>query len=114
MYAIRSYYEREWAEFKAQRVALPPVRDAVWGEAVLAQPAAISIVSEFANRVGAVKYFDAGDVQANGFQVVRDYCSGRTYTETGASYMGFAASGILASALADRPEYVIAFTGDVV
>jgi len=104
--------KREWAEFRSQRVALPPVRDRVWGTDVLAQPAAIDIASEFANRVGAVKYFDAGDVQANGFQVVRDYCSGRTYTETGASYMGFAASGILASALADRPEYVIAFTGD--
>ncbi|MEI4473854.1 thiamine pyrophosphate-dependent enzyme [Frigidibacter sp. MR17.24] len=102
----------EWRAFRAERLALPPVMDAVWGRPVLAQPAAIGIVDRFARRVGAVKYFDAGDVQANGFQVVADARSGETFTETGASYMGFASSGILASALADRPEYVIAFTGD--
>ncbi|MCA1288227.1 thiamine pyrophosphate-dependent enzyme [Salipiger bermudensis] len=102
----------EWQAFKAERLALPPVQDTVWKRDVLAQPAAIGIVDAFAREVGAVKYFDAGDVQANGFQVVEDDRSGQTYTETGASYMGFASSGILASALADRPDYVIAFTGD--
>ncbi|WP_240722385.1 thiamine pyrophosphate-dependent enzyme [Poseidonocella sp. HB161398] len=104
--------KRAWAGFRAERLTLPPVRDAVWGTEVLAQPAAIGIVDAFAREHGAVKYFDAGDVQANGFQIVADDRSGQTYTETGASYMGFASSGILASALADRPDYVIAFTGD--
>ncbi|MBT9386829.1 hypothetical protein KM176_23505 [Pseudooceanicola sp. CBS1P-1] len=104
--------KKEWLGYKAERLALPPLRDTVWQRDVLAQPAAIGIVDSFARDIGAVKYFDAGDVQANGFQIVEDAASGRTYTETGASYMGFAASGILASALADRPEYVIAFTGD--
>lgn len=38
--------------------------------------------------------------------------AGETFTEAGASYMGFAVSALLASALADRPRYCIAFTGD--
>ena len=75
----------------------------------LAQPAAIKIVADFAKEIGAAKFFDAGDVQANGFQIVEDDRTGDTFTETGASYMGFAASALLASALADKPRYGIAF-----
>jgi len=37
---------------------------------------------------------------------------GRTFTETGASYMGFAASAVLASALSDTPFYALALSGD--
>jgi len=59
-----------------------------------------------------VALFDAGDVQANGFQIVEDEREGQTFSETGASYMGFAASGLLATALSDRPFYGLAFTGD--
>jgi 3D-(3,5/4)-trihydroxycyclohexane-1,2-dione acylhydrolase (decyclizing) len=55
---------------------------------------------------------DAGDVQANGFQIAEDDHPLETITETGASYMGFAPSALLASALADRPRYGIAFCGD--
>ena len=59
-----------------------------------------------------MKYFDAGDVQANGFQVVEDERTGDTFTETGASYMGFAASALLSAAAAAQPRYAIAFSGD--
>jgi len=51
-------------------------------------------------------------VQANGFQIVEDDKTGDTFTESGASYMGFAASALLGSALADKPRYGIAFSGD--
>ncbi|HEY2757022.1 MAG TPA: thiamine pyrophosphate-dependent enzyme [Pseudolabrys sp.] len=102
----------EWAEFKRKRFALPPLQDAVWGKPVLAQPAAIKIVCDFAKQIGATKLFDAGDVQANGFQIVEDERTGETYTETGASYMGFAVSALVGAALADKPNYAIAFTGD--
>ena len=51
-------------------------------------------------------------MQANGFQIVEDDKTGDTFTETGASYMGFAVSALLASAMADKPRYGIAFTGD--
>jgi 3D-(3,5/4)-trihydroxycyclohexane-1,2-dione acylhydrolase (decyclizing) len=102
----------EWAEFKRKRFALPPLQDAAWGKPVLAQPAAIKIVCDFAKQIGATKLFDAGDVQANGFQIVEDERTGETYTETGASYMGFAVSALVGAALANKPNYAIAFTGD--
>jgi 3D-(3,5/4)-trihydroxycyclohexane-1,2-dione acylhydrolase (decyclizing) len=102
----------EWAAYKRQRFECPPLNDMVWGTPVLAQPAAIKIVADFAKSIDAAKFFDAGDVQANGFQIVEDDRTGDTYTETGASYMGFATSALLGSALAEKPRYSIAFTGD--
>jgi 3D-(3,5/4)-trihydroxycyclohexane-1,2-dione acylhydrolase (decyclizing) len=102
----------EWAAYKRKRFECPPLKDDVWKKPVLAQPAAIKIVADFAKEIGAAKFFDAGDVQANGFQIVEDDRTGDTLTEAGASYMGFAASALLASALADKPRYGIAFSGD--
>jgi len=51
-------------------------------------------------------------VQANGFQIVEDEQPDQTFTESGASYMGFAVSALLASAAASQPFYGLAFTGD--
>ena len=51
-------------------------------------------------------------MQANGFQIVEDDRTGDTFTEAGASYMGFAPSALLASAMAEEPRYGIAFCGD--
>ncbi len=102
----------EWASYKRQRYEAKPIKDDVWGKPVLPQPAAIKLVADFAKQIDAAKFFDAGDVQANGFQIVEDDRSGDTFTETGASYMGFAVSALLAGALAERPRYSIAFTGD--
>jgi len=102
----------EWATYKCKRFDGPPLHDEVWQRPVLSQPAAIKVVADFAKQIGAAKFFDAGDVQANGFQIVEDDRTGETFTEAGASYMGFAASALLASALADKPCYGIAFSGD--
>ena len=102
----------EWAAYKRARFSAAPIADEVWQRPCLGQPAAIKIVADFAKRIGAAKLFDAGDVQANGFQIVEDDKTGDTFTESGASYMGFAASGLLASGIADKPRYTIAFTGD--
>lgn len=102
----------EWAAFKKVRFDAAPAFDAAWQRAVLYQPAAIKVVADFAKSIGAAKFFDAGDVQANGFQIVEDDATFDTFTESGASYMGFAVSGLLASAMADKPRYGIAFTGD--
>jgi 3D-(3,5/4)-trihydroxycyclohexane-1,2-dione acylhydrolase (decyclizing) len=88
------------------------LHDEVWRKPVLPQPAAIKVVADFARQIGAAKFFDAGDVQANGFQIVEDDRTGDTFSEAGASYMGFAASALLGSALADKPRYGIAFCGD--
>jgi len=101
-----------WTEFKAKRINAAPLHDDVWGKPVLTQPAAIHSVAAFANAKGAIKFFDAGDVQANGFQIVEDDQPRQTFTETGASYMGFAVSGLLGAAYVEDPRYAIAFTGD--
>jgi len=103
---------REWEAYKAERYACPLLSDEMWGGTVLTQPAAIKLVTDWARERGAVTFFDAGDVQANGFQVVEDDRIGRTYTETGASYMGFAASALLASGLAPQPFFGVALSGD--
>jgi len=102
----------EWSVYKKKRYACGSLRDDAWQKPVLTQPAAIKIVADFAKEIGAAKFFDAGDVQANGFQIVEDDRTGDTFTEAGASYMGFAASALLGSALAETPRYGIAFCGD--
>ena len=102
----------EWVAYKQKRYAAAPINDDVWQRAALTQPAAIKIVADFAKEIDAAKFFDAGDVQANGFQIVEDDRSGDTFTEAGASYMGFAPNALLASALADRPRCGIVFCGD--
>ena len=102
----------EWAAFKQSRFDVKPAQDPVWQQPVLYQPAAIKVVADFAKSIDAAKFFDAGDVQANGFQIVEDDRTGDTFNETGASYMGFATSALLASGITDKPRYSIAFTGD--
>ncbi len=102
----------EWDSFRARQYEVEALFDAKWRTKILTQPAAIKTVVAFADRHNAVKYFDAGDVQANGFQIIEDEEPGWTITDTGASYMGFAVSAILSSAFADSPEYSIAFSGD--
>jgi len=102
----------EWSAYKQKRYACGPLRDEAWQKPVLTQPAAIKIVADFAKEIGAAKFFDAGDVQANGFQIVEDDRTGDTFTESGASYMGFAASALLGAALAEKPRYGLAFCGD--
>jgi len=110
--AACSEQKARWLALRAERCGAEPIHDAVWGEPVLTQPAAIGTIDAFARRVGAVKYFDAGDVQANGFQIVADDEPDETFTDTGASYMGFAASALLASAIAEQARYCIAVVGD--
>lgn len=104
--------KKEWTEFKAKRIHAAPIVDPVWRQPVLAQPAAIHAVADFAKKRGAIKFFDAGDVQANGFQIVEDDAPGQTFTETGASFMGFAGSALLGGAYVPEAKYGIAFTGD--
>jgi 3D-(3,5/4)-trihydroxycyclohexane-1,2-dione acylhydrolase (decyclizing) len=103
---------RSWEAFKALRYQSPCLYDELWGAEVLTQPAAIKAATEWARLNEAVCIFDAGDVQANGFQVVEDDRLGRTYTETGASYMGFAVSALLATGVASLPFWGLAITGD--
>jgi 3D-(3,5/4)-trihydroxycyclohexane-1,2-dione acylhydrolase (decyclizing) len=102
----------EWQKFKEERVNSPVLKDDYWAGSVLTQPAAINFASNWAHSRNVVCFLDAGDVQANGFQVIEDDLPRRTFTDTGASYMGFAVSALLATGIASNPFYALAFTGD--
>jgi 3D-(3,5/4)-trihydroxycyclohexane-1,2-dione acylhydrolase (decyclizing) len=102
----------EWEAHKGLRAAAPVLHDDYWGGAVLTQPAAIRIALDWARSRQAVVFFDAGDVQANGFQMAEAEEPDQLFTETGASYMGFACSALLATAAASQPLYGLALTGD--
>jgi 3D-(3,5/4)-trihydroxycyclohexane-1,2-dione acylhydrolase (decyclizing) len=101
-----------WKKLKEQRKSHPLLVDETWRGRVLTQPAAIQLATTWAREREIVCFFDAGDVQANGFQIVEDERLGQTFTETGASYMGFAVSALLATAVASKPFYGLALTGD--
>jgi len=102
----------EWEVFKQERYAHPVLADAFWGKPVLTQPGAIRAALQWAKPRDVLSFFDAGDVQANGFQIVEDDHLGKTFTDTGASYMGFAVSAVLASAAMTDSPFFLAFTGD--
>lgn len=102
----------QWQAFKDKRFCNPTLFDPIWGRSVLTQPAAIGIAYRFAAERKAARYFDAGDVQANGFQIVEDEAYGLTFSDTGSSFMGLAASSLLCTAVADDPVYTFAFSGD--
>lgn len=104
--------KREWKARLDSLVAAPAVPDARWGRPVLTQAAAIKAVIDFAGEHALPKFFDAGDVQSNAMQLCADPHIGLTFTDGGASYMGFAASALIASGIADDPRYGIAVTGD--
>ena len=104
--------KQEWELVKAQRRSTSTLFDDVWGTEVLTQPAAIDVIAGAAGRRGATLVFDAGDVQANGFQMIEPSGSGSVFTEAGASYMGFASSAVLATAAARRAFYAVAVCGD--
>lgn len=101
-----------WQSFKMLRALNPTLHDDYWDKPVLTQPAAIKIATDWAKNEGIVCFFDAGDVQANGFQIVEDERPDQTFTETGASYMGFSTSALLATGVASKPFYALALTGD--
>lgn len=101
-----------WQSFRQQRVLNSVLFDEYWGTPVLTQPAVIKVATDWAKSIGAVNFFDAGDVQANGFQIVEDELPNQTFTEAGASYMGFAVSALLATGVASKPFYGLALTGD--
>ena len=103
---------QEWESFKQKRFQTISLQDDFWGREVLTQPVVIKTATDWARANQVVSLFDSGDVQANGFQIMEDEKVGQTFMETGASYMGFAPSALLASAMADKPFYAIALTGD--
>jgi thiamine pyrophosphate-dependent acetolactate synthase large subunit-like protein len=104
--------KKEWEQYKQKRFEHPTIFDDKRQKQLLTEPVAIKTAIDFADKHGCIKIFDAGDVQANGFQIVTDELPGKTITDTGSSYMGFAVSSMLAYAIKGNTEYPIAFSGD--
>lgn len=104
--------KEEWEAYKKLRYDQPVLEDPKRKKKILTEPAAIKIACDFAAEHECIKIFDAGDVQANGFQIVTDEKPGYTISDSGSSYMGFAVSSTLAFAIAGNKDYPMAFTGD--
>ena len=103
---------REWDAFRQARYDNPRLYDRVWQREVMTQPAAIKAATDWARANDVPVFCDAGDVQANAFQIAEDDRPDRTFTDTGASYMGFAVSALLATAAASKPFFAMALSGD--
>jgi len=58
-----------WREFVAERVTDIQLFDPSWNQEVLNQPSAINVALDWATTNSFRVFFDAGDVQANGFQL---------------------------------------------
>jgi 3D-(3,5/4)-trihydroxycyclohexane-1,2-dione acylhydrolase (decyclizing) len=78
----------------------------------LTQPAAIKAIDETINARRELKIFDAGDVQAHGFQICRHLEPGTWLNESGNSCMGFGISAAFALGLVRDGKYPTAITGD--
>ena len=101
-----------WAEHKNAVLAQLPILDSAWHREVMTQPVVINAALEWVQENDYKVFFDAGDVQANGFQLAEVESEGWFFTESGSSYMGFASSALLAGSLADSPFYGVAISGD--
>ncbi len=110
--ALCAKNKRTWQNEKDKRLEQPVLFDEYHSARVLTQPAVVYAATRWARDKGIPAIFDAGDVQANGFQLAEDENPRQTFSETGASYMGFAVSALLASAATSQPFYALAFTGD--
>lgn len=103
---------QEWQTLKRARVEHSTLFDPAWEREVLTQPAAIKATLDWAKEHQVKTIFDAGDVQANGFQLAEDETPFEIFNESGASYMGFAVSSLLATGIAEKHFFALAITGD--
>ena len=102
----------EWDLYLKARSDPVLLEDRRWDQPVLSQAAALRIIEDWAARHGARRWFDAGDVQATAFQVSRDPSPDASFTDGGASYMGFGTSALLATALSPDAPYSLSVVGD--
>ena len=78
----------------------------------LTQPAVVKAVDDFINSRGGLKIYDAGDVQAHGFQIARHLEPKTFFSDTGNSAMGFAICAAFGLGLIEGGRYPTAIVGD--
>ena len=101
-----------WDRYLDSRVAPKLLDDPRWGRGVLSQAAALRIIEDWAHQHQATRWFDAGDVQATAFQISQDGEPDASFTDGGASYMGFGTSALMATALSPEVPYSLSVVGD--
>ena len=79
---------------------------------MLTQPAAIKAALDWARANEVVSFFDAGDVQANGFQIAENDRFGQTFTDGGRKLYGFCCFSVVGDSAYGKPFYGLAFCGD--
>lgn len=104
--------KKEWQSHIKLKISKSPISDTTWARPVMTQPAVVSEVLNWVRKNDLKVFFDAGDVQANGFQLAEVDTEGWFFSESGASYMGFASSALLAGGVASEKFYGVAITGD--
>jgi 3D-(3,5/4)-trihydroxycyclohexane-1,2-dione acylhydrolase (decyclizing) len=98
--------KKRWAEYLEDYYRHP----LVGGK--LTQPAVLKTVDDFINSSGGLKIYDAGDVQAHGFQIARHLGPKTFFSETGNSAMGFAICASFGLGLIEGGRYPTAIVGD--
>ena len=78
----------------------------------LTQPAAVKAIDDYVNGIGGIKIFDAGDVQAHGFQICHHEQPKTYLNETGNSCMGFGICAAFGLGLVPGGRYPTAIIGD--
>jgi 3D-(3,5/4)-trihydroxycyclohexane-1,2-dione acylhydrolase (decyclizing) len=78
----------------------------------LTQPAAIKAIDDYINGYEGIKIYDAGDVQAHGFQIARHVKPKTFLTDTGNSCMGFGICAAFGLGLMKDGRYPTAVIGD--
>lgn len=96
----------EWKTYLAGFYAHPVI------DGKLTQPAAIKAVDDHVNSHRGIRIFDAGDVQAHGFQIASHFGTKTYLSDTGNSCMGFGISAAFGLGLIHDGAYPVAFTGD--
>jgi 3D-(3,5/4)-trihydroxycyclohexane-1,2-dione acylhydrolase (decyclizing) len=104
--------KEKWLSLKTRIISNHELFDDNWQKSVLTQPYVINETLLWAEKNNSIVFFDAGDVQANGFQVAEINSAGWYFSESGSSYMGFASSALLATGLAKNKFRGVAVTGD--
>ena len=102
----------DWDRYLDSRVAPELLDDPRWSRGVLSQAAALRIIEDWAYQHQAIRWFDAGDVQATAFQISQDRDPDASFTDGGASYMGFGAAALMATALSPDVPYSLSVVGD--
>jgi 3D-(3,5/4)-trihydroxycyclohexane-1,2-dione acylhydrolase (decyclizing) len=104
--------KERWIDFRNSVISIESIFDENWNKKVLTQPVVIAETLNWIAQNGYKAFFDAGDVQANGFQLAEVESEGWYYTDSGSSYMGFASSALISGGVANSPFYGVAVTGD--